>query len=319
MAGGVLWKILTQTDFRAMHGEAQESGSGGGARHVALGVDSAAFPIRDFLSATGDDVAISTQLDGGELLFRGNPARRGGEWIIRDQHSNRHPAWHEAAGFPTEYDEADPPIILVLCVGGKYFARFVQEAQLADLNDDLRQTLLAKAAGIADFDILWAPELEVQVPNESLYDELRAAADAKPEDPFDPQDVNDGRTRVLTELVRRQGQRGFRKKLLDAYEGECAITGCKVEATLEAAHITPYLGPETNHVSNGLLLRADIHTLFDLGLLAVYPDSLEVGVAKALTGSEYETLEGTPLKIPSDEAARPSAKALQEHKTRSSV
>ena len=50
------------------------------------------------------------------------------------------------------------------------------------------------------------------------------------------------------------------------YEGKCAVTGCDVPDVLQAAHIFPYMGPETNHPSNGLL-RADIHTLFDLGLI----------------------------------------------------
>ena len=59
----------------------------------------------------------------------------------------------------------------------------------------------------------------------------------------------------------------FRDALIGAYAGRCAITGCSVLDILEAAHITPYLGPDTNHVTNGLLLRADLHTLFDTCLL----------------------------------------------------
>ncbi|EAN8121017.1 HNH endonuclease, partial [Salmonella enterica] len=55
---------------------------------------------------------------------------------------------------------------------------------------------------------------------------------------------------------------------------------------LEAAHIHPYLGEKTNVVSNGLLLRADVHTLFDLGLLWVNPADLRIGIAEALRHSE---------------------------------
>ena len=50
---------------------------------------------------------------------------------------------------------------------------------------------------------------------------------------------------------------------MDAYGGRCAITGYDVEEALQAAHIVPYLGPQSNTVNNGLLLRADVHNLFD--------------------------------------------------------
>jgi len=59
---------------------------------------------------------------------------------------------------------------------------------------------------------------------------------------------------------------------MNAYERRCAITGCTIDHVLEAAHISPYLGEHTNHVTNGLLLRADIHTLFDRGLIKVDSD-----------------------------------------------
>ena len=56
---------------------------------------------------------------------------------------------------------------------------------------------------------------------------------------------------------------------------------------LEAAHILPYRGPDTNKVVNGLLLRADVHTLFDSGLIAVDVKNMTVLVDKSLEGSEY--------------------------------
>ncbi|MFJ4141686.1 HNH endonuclease [Pseudomonas sp. NPDC089734] len=130
---------------------------------------------------------------------------------------------------------------------------------------------------------------------------------------FDPTDVIDARKRTLSSIVRRQGQKSFRKRLLKAYEGQCAVTGCSIEALLEAAHIVPYQGAETNVVSNGLLLRADIHTLFDLGLLWVNPDSLLVELADGLKQSEYSALDQKPLSLPLASSDRPSAKALQSH------
>jgi predicted restriction endonuclease len=100
---------------------------------------------------------------------------------------------------------------------------------------------------------------------------------------------------------------------MQAYEGKCAVTGCAIEPLLEAAHIHPYLGPHTNHVTNGLLLRADIHTLFDLGLLAVDAEHRVVG-AEILLGSEYAAMIGQRLWLPSREADRPSSKALEWHR-----
>ncbi|MFP3681359.1 HNH endonuclease signature motif containing protein, partial [Pseudomonas sp. SIMBA_041] len=62
---------------------------------------------------------------------------------------------------------------------------------------------------------------------------------------------------------------------------------CKVIEILEAAHISPYRGVKDNHQSNGLLLRADIHTLFDLNLIAINPKSFEVELSSNLLTSEY--------------------------------
>ncbi len=130
---------------------------------------------------------------------------------------------------------------------------------------------------------------------------------------FDPEDVIDARKRTLASIVRRQGQGTFRKKLLKAYSGQCAVTGCSIEALLEAAHIVPHLGVDTNVVSNGLLLRADIHTLFDLGLLWVDPDSFLVVMTDALKESEYNSFEQKALTLPEALSDRPSVKALQSH------
>jgi len=132
------------------------------------------------------------------------------------------------------------------------------------------------------------------------------------DEPFDPTGQEDARARVLREVVQRRGQRKFRKSLLEAYGGRCAITGCPVVPLLEAAHITPYLGPDTNAIKNGILLRADIHTLWDLGLLAVDPDTGEVWVSPEVDDPTYRMLSGQPLKHPAHTAQHPSVSALQQ-------
>lgn len=136
--------------------------------------------------------------------------------------------------------------------------------------------------------------------------------EAEPGVPFDPAGLEDARTRVLRVVVQRRGQRKFRDELLQAYGGRCAITGCPVIPLLEAAHITPYLGPDTNTIKNGILLRADIHTLWDLGLLAVDPGTGEVWVSPDVDDQTYRVLSGQPLKHPAHPAQHPALSALQQ-------
>ena len=131
---------------------------------------------------------------------------------------------------------------------------------------------------------------------------------------FDPSDLRDGRQRTIAAIVRRRGQPAFRRALLKAYQGKCAITGCDAERALEAAHIVPYMGAETNHVTNGLLLRADIHTLFDLGLIAVEPNSMTLLLSPALRETSYRDLEGTQIRLPRGHRCQPDESALGNHR-----
>ena len=73
---------------------------------------------------------------------------------------------------------------------------------------------------------------------------------------FDPNSPSEGRKKILAAIVQRQGQPRFRKRVLSAYGCKCALSDCSVPEALDAAHISPYDGPSTNHVTNGMLLRA---------------------------------------------------------------
>jgi hypothetical protein len=129
----------------------------------------------------------------------------------------------------------------------------------------------------------------------------------------------DARTRVLAAVVRRQGQPEFRQRLIEAYAGRCAVTDCDAVDALEAAHIAPYLGPRTNDVTNGLLLRADIHTLFDLGLLGVDTRTMAVVLAPSLAHTVYGDLAGQALRLPRIAMLHPSKPALDEHRRRAGL
>lgn len=107
----------------------------------------------------------------------------------------------------------------------------------------------------------------------------------------------------------RRGQANFREKLLAAYGRTCAITGCKIVDLLEAAHIRPHADEPNYSVTNGLLLRADIHTLFDLDLLTV-DTRLRVQLAPALLHSEYKNYDGRELRQPAYPSEMPNMDAL---------
>lgn len=135
----------------------------------------------------------------------------------------------------------------------------------------------------------------------------------KPEDNFDPSSVEDGRKKIWAQVRRRQGQPSFRRKLIRAYDGRCAISGCPLQDLLEAAHIRPYLGAETNITPNGLLLRADIHTLFDLGLISIATDH-SILVSEKLIGTDYNGFGASKLRVPQLASDMPSENALAWHR-----
>ncbi len=112
-----------------------------------------------------------------------------------------------------------------------------------------------------------------------VHDVLEATASAELDQESPLEDAYDARLRVYRQIVARRGQSAFRGALLEAYQGRCAITGCDAVFALEGAHLRPYRGPDTNVVTNGLLLRADIHTLLDLQLLAPDPRSRSIVIS----------------------------------------
>lgn len=120
-------------------------------------------------------------------------------------------------------------------------------------------------------------------------------------------------------LIRgRLGQGAFRVLVTDAYQRRCAITGERTLPVLEAAHIKPYASNGPNLVQNGLLLRSDLHRLFDLGYLTVTPE-LRIEVSKKIkeqyeNGREYYGYHGHPLSItPTSPHDRPSKDFLRWH------
>lgn len=133
---------------------------------------------------------------------------------------------------------------------------------------------------------------------------------------FSPTNAEDQRRRVVASIVRRRGQPAFRKALLAAYDSRCSVTGCDLVEVLEAAHVYPYKNEATNSVTNGLLLRGDVHTLFDLHLIAIDPDNLRVMTSPLLRGSEYASLTGSQLATTVRREQTVNRNSLQWHLSR---
>lgn len=116
----------------------------------------------------------------------------------------------------------------------------------------------------------------------------------------------------------RLGQGAFRVLVTEAYERRCAITGERTLPVLEAAHIKPYSESGPHLISNGLLLRSDLHILFDDGYVTVTED-LKIEVSKRIreefeNGREYYQYRGKPLlEAQGDLYERPAADFLRWH------
>lgn len=96
----------------------------------------------------------------------------------------------------------------------------------------------------------------------------------------------------------RRGQQKFRKSLVDQFGTRCAFTGDAPGRVLEAGHLYSYANLGQHHQHGGMLLRRDIHRLFDDGALAVSPDSLRVHVSPELEAyPQYARLHDRSLTV----------------------
>jgi putative restriction endonuclease len=121
-------------------------------------------------------------------------------------------------------------------------------------------------------------------------------------------------------LVRpRLGQGAFRIGVTDVYQRRCAVTGERTLPILDAAHIRPYGAGGEHEITNGLLLRTDVHRLFDLGYVTVSGDGrFEVGrrlKEDFENGRLYYEMHGRPIIPPRDVSHRPARNALEWHQT----
>lgn len=122
-------------------------------------------------------------------------------------------------------------------------------------------------------------------------------------------------------VLPRVGQTLFRSVVTIAYGGRCAVTGEKTLPVLEAAHVRPYAKGGEHSLNNALLLRSDLHRLFDAGYATVDPEHRVFRVSSRIArefrnGREYLRLDGKPIAPPRPGLPGPSAENLAYHAQR---
>lgn len=121
--------------------------------------------------------------------------------------------------------------------------------------------------------------------------------------------IADAAERRFRQIEERPRQAAFRAKLIDMYGGRCVLSGSRTPEVLEAAHVVPF----SENVScrddalNGLLLRADLHKLFDAYLLTIEPEKKAVVVSASLADTGYWKLSGRTVE------AKAASDLLRDH------
>jgi putative restriction endonuclease len=155
-------------------------------------------------------------------------------------------------------------------------------------------------------------------PGASLYSAVRSVMGSqRPEMASEPLPATIDRYGQPVLVRPRLGQGAFRLVVTDAYTRRCAVTSEKVLPVLQAAHIRPYGSGGEHLVENGLLLRSDLHTLFDRGYITVTPNFvLEVSHRirdEFENGRDYYALHGREIHLPPHAMNRPGVENLAWH------
>lgn len=185
--------------------------------------------------------------------------------------------------FPLDESAAPPPEFASNIVQGKGYD--LARVEVAGYFRDLLSRLLGSSAGAVDLAQPW------QRPGPAYGD-----------------------PRLVPQ---RLGQQAFKAVVLDSYRGRCAITGARIRPVLQAAHIRPLPEGGEHRIDNGLLLRSDVHTLFDRGYLGVDPRHRLV-VSPRLraqfgNGEQFYARAGEPIAVPERRVDRPGRQFLEWH------
>jgi len=186
-----------------------------------------------------------------------------------------------------------------------FFPESETEPAPADFSKNIVQgkTYVAKEAGALPLIDLIIDKLAVQVIPPTSREQVAA--------------INGPMFGQPREVRPRLGQGGFKALVHGAYRDRCSVTGHKIRPTLQAAHILPVGKGGEHRVDNGLLLRSDVHTMFDRGYLGVDPE-FKLRVSPRVrsefgNGDEFYEREGSVIALPEQVRDRPNAEFLTWH------
>lgn len=106
---------------------------------------------------------------------------------------------------------------------------------------------------------------------------------------------NDNNDEVFVLKKIRRNQSHFKLNLIQLYGLKCMISGVDIPELIDAAHIISYSSSGINHTNNGLLLRVDLHRLFDANLIRINPKTFKVKISKKLKQTEYNQFDGVKI------------------------
>jgi hypothetical protein len=121
--------------------------------------------------------------------------------------------------------------------------------------------------------------------------------EVKPSAPRKTAREQDEETESYYKQLARPRQAQFRAEMMAIYSGQCPLSGCSIPEALEAAHIDPFAGGGRSNAENGILLRVDLHKLFDAGKLAIDPES-QAAVFASDCAEHYSKMQHRKLRLP---------------------
>jgi predicted restriction endonuclease len=165
----------------------------------------------------------------------------------------------------------------------------------------LRSMRLLRAYELSEDELsgLWSDVEKFQKAKDDLLAAARPRTDEEKALDADRQAIEAGYEKRFALQEVRPEQASFRDALMSLYKGRCVISGCSVPEVLQAAHIIPFSESVAfrNDVNNGLILRSDIHTLFDRFLMSIRPMDGTIFLADQLMTSGYRNYHGKKLNL----------------------
>lgn len=246
--------------------------------------------------AVGDEVFVWTtkaSQDGGGLSMRGTLV----EWSQELLSSNR-----RGASLRIRVEELEPQHRLTVTDLAQYDGRQsslnVEDGPQFKLCRKLFVNSLNKVARLGPDEASFLRSLFGQARSEAVDTSLEVE-----------------RLVMWAERATRAGQREFSEQIRNLYRNRCAVTGCATACALQAAHIRVQDGMDDNSTSNGILLRADIHLLFDALLITLSEDGTRLELSQRLIEPVYDFLRESVVSVP-DTTFGPSRANILHHRER---